>query len=119
LKSVKPFYEEVLGLKLIKESSLFLVFKLSESVLLIFNPKESKLKDRDIPHHGASGDGHIAFAASHESIPHWKKQLKQYGIEIESEVHWQEGSTGLYVRDPAGNSVEFAPPTLWGGGWGF
>jgi catechol-2,3-dioxygenase len=119
LKKVKPFYEEVLGLKLIKESSLFLVFRLSKSVLLIFNPNESRLKDRDIPHHGTSGEGHIAFAASHQSIPIWKKHLIKHKIDIESEVRWEEGSTGLYVRDPAGNSVEFTPPTLWGGGWGF
>ena len=31
-------------------------------------------------------------------------------------------AAGVYrilVRDPAGNSVELAPPTIWGGGWRF
>lgn len=119
LPAVKPFYETVLGLKLIRESSLFLVFRLSDSVLLIFNPKESLLKDRDIPHHGAAGQGHIAFAASDDSIAGWKAHFKDHGVTIEKEVTWEPGSVGLYVRDPAGNSVELAPPSLWGGGWDF
>lgn len=119
LEAVKPFYENILGLELIEESSLFLVFRLTESVLLIFNPKESLAKGRGIPHHGTSGDGHIAFAASLASIPSWKAQLDKHGIQIEKEVTWAPGAVGLYVRDPAGNSVEFAPPTLWGGAWSF
>ena len=119
LQAVKPFYEEILGLDLIEESSLFLVFRLSESVLLIFNAKESQVEGRGIPHHGTSGQGHIAFAVSQEAIPVWKAQFEKYGIEIEKEVTWSPGATGLYVRDPAGNSVEFAPSTLWGGGWSF
>jgi catechol 2,3-dioxygenase-like lactoylglutathione lyase family enzyme len=117
LEAVKPFYVDILGLELLRESSLFLVFRLKESVLLIFNPRESLEKDRGIPHHGTSGEGHIAFAASHESIEGWKTIFKAHGIAIEKEVTWEPGSVGLYVRDPVGNSVEFAPPTLWGGGW--
>ncbi len=34
------------------------------------------------------------------------------------EVNWDQGGTSLYFRDPAGNSIELAPPTLWGG-WEF
>jgi len=119
LSAVKHFYEEVLGLNLLNESSLFLVFRLPQSVLIIFNPKESILEDRTIPHHGTSGAGHLAFAASTDSIPKWKEQFFDHDIAIEKEVVWEEGSIGLYVRDPAGNSVEMAPPTLWGGGWDF
>ena len=40
-------------------------------------------------------------------------------LDVEMEVEWPEGGRSLYVRDPAGNSVELAPPTLWGGGWRF
>ena len=35
------------------------------------------------------------------------------------EVPWPEGGRSIYFRDPAGNSLELAPPTLWGGGWDF
>ncbi|MDA0347438.1 MAG: VOC family protein [Verrucomicrobia bacterium] len=119
LPSVKSFYEGVLGLTLIKESSLFLVFRLPGSVLLIFNPKESLVKDRGIPHHGTAGEGHIAFAASSDSIQKWKDHFEKFGVELEKEVPWEAGSHSLYVRDPSGNSVEIAPPTLWGGDWDF
>ena len=119
LELVKPFYEEVMGLKLLKESSLFLVFRLSQSVLLIFNPKESIHKDRGIPHHAASGEGHIAFAMPDCLVDDWKAHFKRHGIPIEKEVSWSDGGVSLYVRDPVGNSVELAPSTLWGGNWGF
>jgi hypothetical protein len=36
-------------------------------------------------------------------------------VPIEREIEWDEGGTSIYVRDPAGNSVELAPPTIWGG----
>lgn len=119
LIAVKPFYEQVLGLELIEESSLFLVFRLSAGMLLIFNPEESRVRGRDIPHHGTVGEGHIAFAASEESIPGWKDHFDKHNIPIEKEVTWEAGSIGLYVRDPVGNSVELAPSSLWGGGWDF
>lgn len=119
LERVRPFYEEVLGLDLFEESPLFLVFKLSSGVLLIFNPKESELPDRPIPRHGAYGPGHVAFAASPQSIEAWRTHFARHRIGIEKEVEWGSGGTSLYVRDPAGNSVELAPPNLWGGRWDF
>ena len=35
------------------------------------------------------------------------------GVAIEAEVEWPSGGRSLYFRDPAGNVVELAPPTLW------
>ena len=49
----------------------------------------------------------------------WRKQLREAGIPIEREVDWDEGGRSLYFRDPAGNIVELAPLTIWGGGWEF
>jgi catechol 2,3-dioxygenase-like lactoylglutathione lyase family enzyme len=46
-------------------------------------------------------------------IPAWRSHLQGRGIEIESEVHWPQGGTSLYVRDPAGNSIELATPIIW------
>ncbi|MDQ3546548.1 MAG: glyoxalase/bleomycin resistance/extradiol dioxygenase family protein, partial [Verrucomicrobiota bacterium] len=43
----------------------------------------------------------------------WRERLQEAGVAIESEVEWPEGGRSLYFRDPAGNSVELAPPTLW------
>ena len=35
------------------------------------------------------------------------------GLAVEAEFDWPNGARSLYLRDPAGNSVEFAEPRLW------
>ena len=119
LEEAKKFYAGILKLDLIAESELFLAFRFPQSVLLVFNSKISGEKNRPIPSHGTSSNGHIAFAASQEEIEQWKDYFEKYGVEIEKMHDWEQGGTSLYIRDPAGNSVEFAPPTLWGGKWNF
>jgi len=84
--------------------------------LLIFNPKESHPKDRDIPWHGAKGEGHLAFSLPTGSIEKWKQRLAKCNVPIEKEVEWTTGCVSLYFRDSTGNSVELVPSTLWGRG---
>ena len=119
LSSARQFYEDILGLDLLGASDLFLVFRLSESVLLIFDPAKSREAGRQVPSHGSEGEGHVAFSASDAELDDWEKHFMDNGIEIERIVGWDQGGRSLYVRDPAGNSVEFAPETLWGGEWNF
>jgi len=119
LDAARRFYEEVIGLQLVSASGLFLAFRLDRGVLLVFDPRQSNDRGRTIPWHGANGVGHIAFACTARDLPRWKEHLESHRIEIETIHEWPEGGASLYVRDPAGNSVEFAPPTLWGGGWDF
>ena len=45
--------------------------------------------------------------------PAWRAWLREQGVEIEREVGWPGGGLSLYFRDPAGNSLELATPTLW------
>jgi catechol 2,3-dioxygenase-like lactoylglutathione lyase family enzyme len=49
----------------------------------------------------------------------WREHLHGQGVAVEKEVEWPKGGKSLYVRDPAGNSVELVTPGLWGlpGGW--
>jgi catechol 2,3-dioxygenase-like lactoylglutathione lyase family enzyme len=49
-----------------------------------------------------------------EDLEAWRKQLRQAGISIERQVDWPEGGRSIYFRDPAGNVVELAPPTILG-----
>lgn len=119
LEEAKRFYGEVLGLDVIGASELMLAFRLDRSVLLIFDPELSGETGRPIPSHGTSGSGHIAFASSCEDLERWRNHLERHDVAIEKVIEWEEGGVSLYVRDPAGNSVEFAPSTLWGGGWDF
>lgn len=119
LNATKNFYSDVLGLSLYRESEYFLVYRLESSALLIFDPKLSAEDGRPVPSHGAKGQGHIAFAASDDKIEAWRKYFLSKGIPIDEVVKWSEGGKSVYVRDPAGNSIEFAPSTLWGGNWDF
>ncbi|MGH7447107.1 MAG: VOC family protein, partial [Longimicrobiales bacterium] len=68
-----------------------------------------------IPEHGAVGAGHFAFVIEDDERDGWREHLTRHGVVIEREVDWQDGGASIYVRDPAGNSVELAPPTIWGG----
>ena len=117
LGAAEQFYSGVLGLEVITRSELVLSFRCSGGVLLVFNPQLSSATGRDVPSHGFSGRGHLAFAASEAELEEWRSRLTKAGIEIEQEVQWEQGGRSIYVRDPAGNSIEFAPLTLWGGGW--
>ena len=38
----------------------------------------------------------------------WRTLLQEAGVPIEAEVRWPGGGRSLYVRDPAGNSIELA-----------
>ena len=33
---------------------------------------------------------------------------------IEADFRWPNGARSIYVRDPAGNSIELADPAIWG-----
>jgi catechol 2,3-dioxygenase-like lactoylglutathione lyase family enzyme len=119
LAAAERFYHEALGLEVIKRSDLVVAFRSGGGVLLIFDPRKSAAPDRSVPSHGTTGIGHIAFAAKPEDLDAWREQLRQAGVPIEREVDWDAGGRSIYIRDPAGNVVELAPPSIWGGGWDF
>ena len=55
----------------------------------------------------------VNFSSSREEIAAWRARLVAAGVEVEAEFDWPNGARSLYVRDPGGNSVEFAEPRLW------
>ncbi len=114
LAKAQWFYAEVIGLRLITANHEFLAFGVGHAVLLIFDPQFSSLPERDIPCHGSLAPGHLAFAATESELADWESHLARHGIDIETKHQWDNGSHSLYLRDPAGNSIEFAPPNLWG-----
>ena len=115
LEAEVPFFEKVLGLPLVSRmTDRGLAFRCGAGVVLIFDPRRTRLRESDIPTHGATGAGHLAFVVQPEELDQWRKHLAANAVTIEVEVHWQEGGTSVYFRDPAGNSIELAPPTLWG-----
>jgi catechol-2,3-dioxygenase len=115
IDSIIKFYKNILGLKIIQQSEMFVAFRCEEVVLLVFDPRKTNQSGRNVPSHGAEGPGHIAFSIEPEELDAWREQLVEKGVEIEAEVNWKSGGQSIYFRDPAGNSVELAIPTLWRG----
>ncbi len=118
LAAAEAFYGGLLGLELLgKLPGRHVFFRVGAGVLLLFNPSATKVATPDailpIPTHGARGPGHVCFAASRREITLWRNRLTAAGQEIEAEFDWPNGARSLYLRDPAGNSIEFAEPWLW------
>jgi catechol 2,3-dioxygenase-like lactoylglutathione lyase family enzyme len=117
LVAAEAFYTRVLGLELVSNLSCRgISLKCGHGVVLIFDPRQTKIPHHDIPTHGCNSNGHMAFLVDPKELDNWRKHLQECNVAIESEVNWPEGGTSIYFRDPAGNSVELAPPTLWGFG---
>jgi catechol 2,3-dioxygenase-like lactoylglutathione lyase family enzyme len=88
-------------------------------MLLIFNPaitaNETALVNKQpVPRHGSMGPGHMAFAVADADLPAWRRRLQELNVPIEVEIAWPRGGHSIYLRDPAGNSIELATPRLWG-----
>ena len=118
LDAAEAFYGGVLGLeKTWREGERQVFYRLDGSMLLIFNPVETRKPlagPLPVPTHGAEGPGHACFAASAEDIAAWRTRLEGAGVAIESDFEWPQGGRSIYFRDPAGNSLEFAEPRIWG-----
>jgi catechol 2,3-dioxygenase-like lactoylglutathione lyase family enzyme len=120
LAAASHFYGSVLGLDRIAfVEGRHAFFQCGDGVVLIFDPRSTAnvpttVKGAQVPLHGASGAGHMALAVPDADLPAWRAYLEANGITIESEVTWPRGGRSLYLRDPAGNSVELASPLLWG-----
>jgi catechol 2,3-dioxygenase-like lactoylglutathione lyase family enzyme len=109
LEMAKHFYHEILGLPVIgylAEKHLFL--RAGESVLLLFNPEDSKKKTSPPPHFGG-GKQHFAFEISDRRYPEVKQEIIDKGIEIVDEITWPGGKKSFYFNDPEGNVLEILP----------
>ncbi|MER9952817.1 VOC family protein [Mesorhizobium sp. M0047] len=120
LVAAETFYTGVLGLTLFgKVDGRHLFFRCGPGVLLVFNAEATKIPPAPdarlpVPPHGAVGEGHLCFAATADEIVRWKARLEAKNIAIESEFEWPQGGRSIYIRDPSGNSIEFAEPRIWG-----
>lgn len=114
LDEAAAFYEEVLRLEAFsREPDRHVFFRAGPGVFLLFNPRRTEVEGGDVPAHGARGPGHVAFAVPRREIARWRSRLGELDIPIEAEVDWPAGGRSIYLRDPAGNSVELASPSIW------
>ena len=110
LETMQKFYEEVIGLKLMKRFPQSAFFEVAQGygghtqVLALFDRSTAQ----DYP--GLSSEkstvDHIAFAISLADFDSEKERLEDLGMQVDTSehswVHWRS----LYVTDPDGNLVE-------------
>lgn len=114
--ALAAFYAEIVGLRSLETAAdgLFAACRTPDGgVLLLFDPAMSAVEGRTVPSHGASGPGHVAFTVGRGERDAWRERLREAGVPIEREVQWSPAAVSIYVRDPAGNSVEFVDGEIW------
>lgn len=114
LEQAKKFYHETLELPLlsyVKGKHVF--FRAGTSVLLCFNPEDSKQKKSPPAHYGG-GKQHFAFEVKDSDYAIAKEWVATKGITITEEVTWRGGKKSFYFEDPEGNVLEIVPDTgIW------
>ena len=116
LVAMAEFYADGLGLRLVEEPDrLSVVFRLDDdAMLLIFDPTLASKPGRPVPSHGARGPGHVAMRVEAPEFDACAERLRRLGVEFEKEIDRPgDGGRSLYVRDPAGNSVELMDGDPW------
>jgi catechol-2,3-dioxygenase len=109
LEEAKKFYGEILKLPVISYvEGKHIFFRAGISVLLCFNPGDSKNKTSPPAHYG-NGKLHFAFEVPDEEYISTKEEIKAKGISITSEVIWKSGKESFYFEDPQGNVLEVVP----------
>lgn len=120
LAAAEKFFTSVFGLELVsREPSRSVFFRCGQGMLLVFNPASTTIEtvsvnNQPVPRHGSIGPGHMAFTVTDADLPAWRRRLHELGVPIEVEIAWSRGGHSIYMRDPAGNSIELATPRLWG-----
>ena len=110
------FFRDILQLREVGTTdalSAALRFPEGDAVLLLFHPDLASAPNRGVPSHGTNGAGHVAFRVSDGSLDDWRSRLVNAGVAIELDRTWDRGGRSLYVRDPAGNSIELVDGEIW------
>ena len=106
LDAMRKFYEEVVGLEVIRQEDEYVFFKVAEGYgghsqnLALFeasntlNPQESTLH-------------HIALNVALEDFETEKMRLEGLGLKIDATVHEWLHVRSMYFYDPEGNHLEF------------
>ena len=120
LDAAMVFWRDVMGLQPFQAvPGRHVFFRVGQSqVLLVFDPAATEQPPRPearlpVPPHGARGPGHFCLAVAPDRLDAWHDHLTAQGIAIEADFHWPNGARSIYVRDPAGNSIELADPAIW------
>lgn len=112
------FYLSVLGLRKIEDGyfaggrGAALQVGSGPSVPLLFRAEMTR-SGGELPAHGTTGAGHVAFRVEPEELADWRERVQEHGVEIEKEFAFGDHPASIYFRDPDGNSLEFAVASIW------
>lgn len=114
LEAARAFYHGKLGLEVISHvAGKHIFFRAGTSVLLCFNPDDSRRKKSPPPHY-AQGRYHFAFEVSPEDYEWHKSEIIAKGIPIIDTVVWEAANQeSFYFEDGLGNIVEIVPAGIW------
>ncbi|MEQ9591986.1 MAG: VOC family protein [Cyclobacteriaceae bacterium] len=113
LEASRHFYHDQLNLPIVsyvRQKHIF--FRAGNSMLLCFNPQDSKSKQSP-PGHYASGKYHFALEVAREDYENQKAEFINKGLNIIDQVIWKTGQESFYFEDPIGNVVEIVPEGIW------
>jgi catechol 2,3-dioxygenase-like lactoylglutathione lyase family enzyme len=113
LERAREFYHGLLELPIISYvNGKHIFFRAGSSVLLCFNPADSKTK-KSPPGHYAQGKPHFALEVSADKYEETKASFEQREIKIIDTVVWGSGQEYFYFEDPEGNVGEIVPAGIW------
>jgi catechol 2,3-dioxygenase-like lactoylglutathione lyase family enzyme len=113
------FYRDELGFEPLRgDPARFQAFRAGpQQVLLLFlrggTLEPVVVPGGIIPPHDGGGSHHIGFAVTTAAYHAWRDRLRDRGIAVESETHWERGGRSLYFRDPDGHLLELITPGIW------
>ena len=106
LDAMHKFYEEVVGLEMLRREESFVFFKVAEGYgghtqnLALFEASEELSQEKTTLHH-------IALNISLEDFESEKRRLEELGLKVNATVHEWLHVRSLYFPDPEGNTLEF------------
>ena len=113
LENALKFYHHLLGFPVIHyDPGRHCFFRVGRSVLLCFNPDDSRNKESPPPHF-AEGEQHVAFEVPAESYQETLDWFRNKNIEIIDRLTWKSGQESFYFRDHENNVLEIVPAGVW------
>ena len=115
LEVMQKFYQEVVGLELLRQDESFVFFRIAPGygghpqVLAIFRSDNVLFLDSNSPQVSAATTTlhHIALNIALEDFEKEKRRLKKLGLEVTDTAHAWLHIRSLYFPDPEGNLLEF------------
>lgn len=113
LEKARMFYHGLLKFPVIHyEPGKHVFFRVGKSVLLCFNPEDSKMKSSP-PAHYAEGNQHLAFEVPATQYPQMLRLFEEKGIPLIDKITWKSGQESFYFLDPENNVLEIVPEGVW------